>query len=668
MTKSEKNIWAVHVATGCLCIVLGLGLYQHTLSYPFAFDDERHIPDNPNIRLESFDADSIRLAAYGGPSASRPFAMFTFGVNYYFSEYDPRFYRLTNIVIHILNGMLVYTVTYLLLIFDCAGLSESVSRSWKRSKSRRRIEPRQTAAYLAGAVALIWLVHPLQTQSVTYIIQRMNSLAVFFVLAALCLYTAGRLTRHRVVRWVCFAVALLFWTLGLKTKQNAATLPALVFLIEWFFLQDLNRKWIVSFLKYWVSSLTAVVVVVMVLIGARFVDYVQGTYTYYDFTVWERVMTQFRVLLFYLTLVFFPHLERLNLDHDIPISRSLLDPWTTIPSLLVILLLLALSVRLARGYRVIAFCILWYFLNLAIESSIFGLEMAYEHRLYMPLIGVILASVWLYNRHISRSIPFLGIVPLVVLIPVLGVLTYQRNKVWQSQYALYSDCVRKSPNMARPHYNLGNAYWRMPKYPDALRHYRRATEIKPKHRDALCNLGLTLATLGQIDEAMEMFHRSLKVDPEYARARIGLGTELRKKELLDEAEAEFRRVVEIDPDHNLGHQNLAFILTAKRRYPEAIEEYRKALQTNPDEPEVHHNLGTLLSRQGERDAAIRHYRETLGLNPEHIDARYALANALEAKKSLDEAITEYRELLRLNPDHSDAKSRLEGLQQRRGNP
>ena len=155
MTKSEKNIWAVHVATGCLCIVLGLGLYQHTLNYPFAFDDERHIPDNPNIRLESFDAASIRLAAYGGPSASRPFAMFTFGVNYYFSEYDPRFYRLTNIVIHILNGMLVYTVTYLLLIFDCAGLSENVSRSWKRLKSRRRIEPRQTAAYLAGAVALI---------------------------------------------------------------------------------------------------------------------------------------------------------------------------------------------------------------------------------------------------------------------------------------------------------------------------------------------------------------------------------------------------------------------------------------------------------------------------------------------------------------------------------
>ena len=354
-------------------LIAGVALlaYSNTFHVPFHFDDRPNITQNPNVQIRVFTWDRVeRLVKNTYKESIRVFSYITLALNYYFGGFNVFGYHLVNLLIHVASGIFLYC--FLLLTFNLPSLREKYGAiSYK----------------LALFSSLIFISHPIQTQSVTYIVQRMASMAGMFYLLALVLYVKGRLTAGR-PRILYFGGMVLSYLLGVFSKENVAILPLFIALYEFYFFQKLSLN--PKSRKILFSLIGAVVILGifgLIIWGRRYVDLTLAGYQYRTFTMSERVLTQFRVVLYYMTLLIYPHPSRLNLDYDFPMSKTILDPATTLISILIIAGLVGYSLWVAKKKPVLSFLILWYFGNLVIESSIFPLEMVYEHRLYLPAVG-----------------------------------------------------------------------------------------------------------------------------------------------------------------------------------------------------------------------------------------------------------------------------------------
>jgi len=215
----------------------------------------------------------------------------------------------------------------------------------------------------------------------------MASMAGMFYLLSMVLYIKGRLSFGK-TRSFYFGGMILSYLLGVFSKENVAILPFFIALYEFYFFQnfDLSPKGR-RILYLLVAALLVLGVFGFIIWGRRYIYVIIEGYQYRPFTMSERVLTQFRIVLYYLTLLIYPHPSRLSLDHDFPISKTILDPPTTLISILLVAGVIGYSMWTAKKRPVLSFCILWYFGNLVIESSIFPLEMVFEHRLYLPAVG-----------------------------------------------------------------------------------------------------------------------------------------------------------------------------------------------------------------------------------------------------------------------------------------
>lgn len=375
-----------HLIAVALIAGVALVAYSNTFYVPFQFDDRPNIISNPNIQIKVFTWDRLeRLIKNTYKESIRVFSYFTLALNYYFGEFNVFGYHLVNFIIHVASGILLYG--FLILTFRLPSLKEKYGPiSYK----------------VALFTGLIFISHPIQTQSVTYIVQRMASMAGMFYLLSMVLYIKGRLSSSR-AGFFYFGGMALSYLLGVFSKENVAILPLFIVLYEFYFFQNLDLspkgKKVVFVL---LGALLILGAFGFIIWGQRYVNVIIEGYQYRTFTIGERVLTQFRVVLYYLTLLVYPHPSRLNLDYDFPISKTLLDPPTTLISILIIAGLLGYSLWAAKKRPILSFCILWYFGNLVIESSIFPLEMVYEHRLYLPAVGPFILFSLLTVRGIDR--------------------------------------------------------------------------------------------------------------------------------------------------------------------------------------------------------------------------------------------------------------------------
>jgi hypothetical protein len=368
--------------------------------------------------------------------------------------------------------------------------------------------------WLPYVATLTWLVHPIHIQSVTYIVQRMNSLAAMFYMLSMWLYARARLSENNFNRGVLFGGCVVSGILAFGTKEIAATLPLFVFLYEWHFLQDLSRTWLKRGVIFGAAMLLMMMVVSYLYLDGNPLTRLTAGYQIRDFTLGQRVLTEFRVVILYLILLFYPNPSRLNLDYDFPISYSLLHPITTLLSLSVIVACLVMAAWLARKDRLLSFCLLWFFINLVIESSIIGLEMVFEHRTYLSSMLIVLMVLVFVDRYAKSKALKIAAVCSVVMI--LSTWNFERNIIWRSEVAIWQDTVAKSPQKARPRNNLGNALKRRGDFAAAVVQYQAALRINPNYTKAYNNLGTALAAQGKPAQAVEQFKRALQLNPAYA--------------------------------------------------------------------------------------------------------------------------------------------------------
>ncbi len=645
MNKDIHNLNTFHRWAVLAICLLAIIIYSNSLNCAFVFDDQPTITENSSIRLTELSFERLSVAAFKSPHVNRLVANVSFAFNYYLGKYNTVGYHVVNILIHILNGILVYI--FALLTLKQAGIAApGHSRSYQFS-----------TAYISLFAALIFTAHPIQVQSVTYIMQRMNSMAVMFYLLSLILYILARLTLIRWKRWIQWAGCLLCWILALGSKEIAATLPLVLLLYEWYFFQNLSKDRLKKNLIYLIGLVVLLGLAIYIFLGSNPIDGILGSYIKRDFTLVERVLTQFRVQVLYLSLFFYPHPLRLNLLHHITTSHSLLDPATTLFSLLILVFLLGIAVCIAKKQRLISFCILWFFIHLVIESSIIGLEIIFEHRLYLPMVGLTIMTAYLLFHLLSAHRTWVFIMSIAIIVS-LGTATYLRNNVWQSPITLWYDVISKNPQSPRAHYNLGSNLTRQGDFKEAIYHLSEAVRLKPDYTEAHNNLGMAFFKHGNLDQAANHFSAALQLQPVNLAANYNLGLIMEKKGHLKSAVNYYLEALRIKPDLAKALNNLGVVLQRQEKISEAIDRYLEAIKLKPDYAEAHSNLGIALVRQGRFNEAVDHFLEVLHLQPNDAGTLNNLGVVLQRQEKINEAIDRYVEAIKLKPDYAEAHNNL----------
>jgi tetratricopeptide (TPR) repeat protein len=502
----------------------------------------------------------------------------SFALNYLLHGYNVTGYHVVNMFIHLATAITLYFLMRFTLT------TPALQSQFKQDSPIPLI------------AALLWAVHPVHTQSVTYIVQRMNSMAAMFYLLALLFYVKGRLAKEHHSTWPWF-VGCFFWGLmAFGSKQIAATLPFFILLYEWYFIQDMKPAWIKKLSIYTLASLILTAILTAVYLGQNKWDILLFPSAQAGFSTAERLLTQSRVVLYYISLIIFPHPSRLNLDYDYSISRSLTDPATTLASVLILAGLIGFALWKASKHRLLSFAILWYFGNLAIESSVASLEMVYEHRTYLPSMFLLLALVLLTFRWFR--IPRVIYMATAAVCLIFCFWTYQRNSVWNDPVALWRSSAEKSSTKARPYNNLGNA----------------------------------LSNVGRSEEAIACYREALKRDPDYYIAHISLGAALMHKGKVDEAISHYSDALKSKPDYAPTHQSLGIAFTRNGNLDKALFHYQEALKRDPDYADAHVGIGLVLKRKGELEEAADHFRKALAVDPGNTHAKTNLSNLSYGRK------------------------------------
>ncbi|MBN2180258.1 MAG: tetratricopeptide repeat protein [Deltaproteobacteria bacterium] len=659
-----------HVVALCAICAIGFFIYSNTLNSPFVLDDESSIVNNPHIRLQNLDFTKLWNAGFKSVAHRRPLPNISFALNYIADQYNERGYHIVNTLIHIISGFLIYLFIRITFI-----ISSTPDKDYETFNA----EDSFYASVFAFCTALVWLAHPIQTQAVTYIVQRMTSMAVMFYMLSLLLYIYARRTEIMINRWLLFSLSLVSWLVSLACKEISATLPLIIFLYEWFFFRNLNFEWLKRNIKYFILPLLIIVILAFVYLGDSPIERILSRYETRDFTLSGRVMTQFRVILLYVSLLIYPLPSRFNLDYQIETSLSFFDPITTLFSFIVIIICIGGAVYLASKERLLSFCIFWFFINLSMESSVIGLEMVFEHRLYLPSIGFFVLVMFILFRLVSyvfrkekdmtrrnnRAAKYVLLVS-IPLILLLSLATYQRNSVWRDEITLWRDCVKKSPGKARCHNNLGRSYYREGIFEEAEQEYKKALALDPEYFHAYNNLGSVYASMEKYDEAIEQYQQGLSVNPGSSDLWYNIANIYKVSGYIDEAIQHYQQALSLNPNEARAHYELGGIYLNNDLYEKAEKEYTRALTINPYYIEAYHNLGNVYQKSGRLEEAMLIYKKVLGLNPEIIESYNNLAILYFKMDQFKESIALLKEALKIDPDNSTVHYNLGNIYHEKG--
>lgn len=603
-----------------LLVAVALAAYSNSFDGAFVFDDGVHIVDNERIG---------DLASLGDVlSGRRPVVDLSLAVNHALGGLEVAGYHVVNLAIHMLATLTLWGV---------------VRRTLASSRRGRRFESRASA--LAMVIALFWAVHPLQTQSVTYVIQRAECMmGLFYLLTHYCVVRGVAARSPR--RWYVAAVASC--GMGMGCKAVMVTAPLMVLLFDWMFLAGSLRQALRDRRLLYVGLAATWLVLWSCGVPQGVLDPSRTLATvgfgFQGITPLEYAVSQPAVIARYLMLALYPHPQ--CLDYVWPTAQS---AAAIVPAMLLISVVALATVWALVRRSWLGFAGAWFLLVLAPTSSIVPIkDLMFEHRMYVSLAAVMVALVlggYCVLTELSRRIvlpaPLERALALGLVTVITGALvcaTYARNRVYHTVPSMWRNVIATRPGNARAYEQLGTALVAEGKIRDAVAHYESAVRIDPKFASARVNLANALSQTGRFAAAVD----------------------------------HYRVALELEPDHADAGMNLGFALDQSGRKDEAIEAYRAATRIDPQlaAPEVraraHYNLGSALAGSGELDAALVEFSVALELNPRYERARFALGWIRGRQGHVDDAIRHYRAILEQNPDHQRARDAIRELQAKRG--
>ncbi len=556
--KLMKNKW-FGIA---VLVVLPLIIYSNSFNNAFHYDDMSVFVNNEAIKDIRNIPGFFRVVIAGDGEVSdfgyRPLLDISFTLNYYLGGLNPAGYHVFNLLFHILNGLLVYVI---------AGM----------------IANRGGKGFAPLVAALLFVVHPVQTEAVNYIHARSSILVTFFMLLSLYLFVKYNASSGK--RPGYYAGALGAFVAGVLTKELAFTLPLLLLLYDFYFIsggrkEDFAKKALKQHLPFFILLCVYLVFRVFIVENLGASDDTKTPFTY--------LFTQSGVIMRYIKLLFYP--VNLAVERWIPLSRSLFEARVMFSSAVIALLLFA-AVKLYNKSKPVSFGIFWFFITLAPTSSVVPLIIIMnEHRLYLPGVGFsLLAGTVVYNlwnlpaaERFRKSLTVL----LLLILVFFSVSVFKRNTEWRSEYSLWLKNVKVSPKSFRAHNNLGAYYDRQGDYDNAMKHYEQSVKLNPMAESTQDNLGIIYYKKGFNDKAVICYQNALALNSEYTDALNNLGIVYAKQGKLAEAVEKFNKVIEISPEHQSVHKNLGLVYQMMKDDMQALICWKKYLQVYPDAPDA----------------------------------------------------------------------------------
>lgn len=578
-----------------LALILAVGFiaYSNTFQVPFQLDEDFYLRENPfivdyhypieSLKPEREPAQPLKQRITGQELYStlkmRYIGYLTFAVNHRVHGFAVEGYHLVNLIIHLLNAVLVYILV--VTVFRTPVLAQSFLKD--------------RATSLALFSALLFVSHPLQTEAVTYIMQRIASLTALFYLFSVVSYVRARCTVSLSRRYALYAGSLISAVLAMKTKENAFTLPLVIGVFELVLFPG-NVKQRLTFLAPLFATMLIIPLSLIMMGGDEIGAILRESRTTQPSSYF---FTQLRVIVTYIGMLLVPLNQ--SIFHDIRISTSFLEPAVISSFLLIVSILgygwylLFRSGSSDQGLRLVVIGIAWFFLSLSVESSILPLPIIMcEYRVYLPSVGFFIALLsGLYavttNIQSKRMAAFVPVL-LVAAVMALSSMTYARNMKWGDTVGLWEDALSRSPLSPAVHWKLGAFYLKQ----------------------------------GRVDEAIRRFTTAMSMGMDHPRIHYDLGTAYHQRGRYDEAIREYRTALSLYPGSVETHYSLAGLFLQLGRYGEAVTEYQDAVRLKPDFVEAHNNLAGVYVHLGRYAEAKRELESVLKINPGLEDARFNL--------------------------------------------
>ena len=637
-----------------LILAAGILAYADSFAGPFIFDDLSSIPDNPNIR-RLWPPWRAMVAPPQSTAAGRPVVSLSLALNYAIGGLNVRGYHVFNLAVHLLSALVLFAIVRRTL------RSPRFAGRWERA-----------APWLGAATAMFWMLHPLQTEAVTYVIQRTELLmGLFYLLTLYCAIRgfavsgtggdgspdpSGQAARAGPSRrrWTWFAAAVAACALGMGSKEVMASAPLMVLLYDRAFVSGSFR---ISLRRH--AALYAGLAATWLILGAivwtgprnQTVGFSLG------FHARDYLLTQAGVIVHYLRLSLWPH-PLVICYSDWPRATRLVD---VLPQALLVLGLLAATVWSLWRYPAAGFPGAWFFLILAPTSSIVPIvtEVTAERRMHLPLAAVVaLAVVGGYQLLAAacrraamrpRTPAFIGLGALTVAAVVFGVLTAARNRDYHSELAIWNDAVAKRPGSAEAASARGCAYNALGDYDRAIADFTRAIELKPDYAVAYNNRGSAYAALGRYDRSVADCSRAIELKPDYPDAYYNRGCTYKALGRYDLAAADFARAIELQPDYSDAWNNRGNARSALGDPEGALADFTKAVELKPDFADAYYNRGCTYKALGRYDLAIADFTRAIELKPDYAAAWNNRGNTYNALGDADRAIRDLTRAMELNP-------------------
>jgi len=609
-----------------LVIALLLGVvaasYGNTFHSPFLADDIDFVIGDRFLGISDLSISSLLNAGFHeGVNKSRWLANISFALNRYFSGTATFGFHAANLAFHLCATLLVYLLSVTTLTLPRLGYS------------------RQQAMLIGLLAAGLWGANPIQTNAVTYIYQRMTSLATLFYLASLLCYVKAKIAaRHRPL---LFAASVVFGLFALGCKEISAMLPFSILAYELYFLRETEKRLLSK--NILIVALVLVVLPVFLALattGGDFFSWISKEYTPYTFTLGERLLTEPRVVIYYLSLFFLPLPRRLTLFHDFPVSHSLFGPAQTGLAILAILALIVVGVLSFKRHRLFSFAVFWYLANLIIESSFIALDLIFEHRLYLPTVFLcIFLAAAIFKLLRSKALPCL--VTAMICVVVLSGLTWQRNKAFASAVSFYSDVALKSPKMPNGYLGLYTALRAEGKPQEARANLLKAFEVDPADQHTAFNLATLYLDEGHPLDALQVLNKSLGLNKSVINQSAMTSSTQNNLLLRGYIQLNFNKYAEAKQDYELYLRynpnnsdvliNLSIALMETGEAPKAITMLNALPETQKKSAPFYCYFGQAYYNDGQTDRAIELYLKGIEIDPAYAKLYFNLGLAYQKK-------------------------------------